>query len=290
MIKELKTLLAVASEGTFAAAGNKIGLTQAAVSAQIQRLEQELGLQLFERVGRTAQLNQTGLGVLDQAKEIIERYHQLGTSSRLEDSKQMLTMGAITTIQRCILPSALASFHQQHINCHSRVLPGVSMDLFDKVDAGELDLAIIILPTFNLLPDLAWRPLIRQPFRLIAPKTFAVKDWQTALIDLPFIRYDRTSFGGRQVDRWLQRVQINVNEKCEVDEISALVKLVELGVGIGMVPQTDEYLDWGPNIQEIPLGELGFEREIGVVYKKQALGNRLIQDMLIVLQKATQGV
>ena len=44
MIKELKTLIAVAREGTFAAAGNRIGLTQAAVSAQIQRLEAELGV------------------------------------------------------------------------------------------------------------------------------------------------------------------------------------------------------------------------------------------------------
>jgi len=49
MIKELKTLIAVAREGTFAAAGNRIGLTQAAVSAQMQRLEAELGFQIFDR-------------------------------------------------------------------------------------------------------------------------------------------------------------------------------------------------------------------------------------------------
>ena len=54
MIRELKTFIAVAREGTFAAAGQKIGLTQAAVSAQMQRLEAELGFVLFDRTGRSA--------------------------------------------------------------------------------------------------------------------------------------------------------------------------------------------------------------------------------------------
>ncbi|EPM97022.1 LysR family transcriptional regulator, partial [Pseudomonas syringae pv. actinidiae ICMP 18804] len=60
MIKELKTLIAVAREGTFAAAGDRIGLTQAAVSAQMQRLEAQLGVELFDRKGRSAQLNRMG--------------------------------------------------------------------------------------------------------------------------------------------------------------------------------------------------------------------------------------
>ena len=57
MIRELKTLIAVAREGTFAAAAHKIGLTQAAVSAQIARLESELGMELFDRTGRSANLH-----------------------------------------------------------------------------------------------------------------------------------------------------------------------------------------------------------------------------------------
>ncbi|MDG4870303.1 LysR family transcriptional regulator, partial [Guyparkeria sp. 1SP6A2] len=52
MIRELKTLVAVAQHGTFAAAGQQTGLTQAAVSAQMKRLEAELGVTLFERSGR----------------------------------------------------------------------------------------------------------------------------------------------------------------------------------------------------------------------------------------------
>ena len=74
MIRELKTLIAVAQEGTFAAAGNKIGLTQAAVSAQMKRLEQELGIALFERKGRAAILTQRGQETLKQAHTLLTLY------------------------------------------------------------------------------------------------------------------------------------------------------------------------------------------------------------------------
>ena len=78
MIRELKTFIAVAREGTFAAAGQRIGLTQAAVSAQMQRLEAELGFDLFDRTGRAAHLNKRGQQLLLQAQELLHMYSTLG--------------------------------------------------------------------------------------------------------------------------------------------------------------------------------------------------------------------
>ena len=72
-------MIAVAREGTFAAAGNKIGLTQAAVSAQMQRLEAELGFALFDRSKRSARLNTIGRETLSQAVELVSLYGNLGS-------------------------------------------------------------------------------------------------------------------------------------------------------------------------------------------------------------------
>ena len=60
MIRELKTFICVAQKGTFAAAGQHVGLTQSAVSAQIKNLEDTLGVKLFDRTGRAATLNSAG--------------------------------------------------------------------------------------------------------------------------------------------------------------------------------------------------------------------------------------
>ncbi|WP_016835776.1 LysR family transcriptional regulator [Herbaspirillum lusitanum] len=267
MIKELKTLIAVAREGTFAAAGNKIGLTQAAVSAQMQRLESEIGQPLFERDGRTLRLNSIGRDVLAQAQELILRYDNLGRTTDGLGTTRLITIGAIASMQRSLLPGALAAFYQKIPDCRTRVIPGLSMELLNLVDAGEIDLAAVIRPPFSLQRDLHWTTLASEPFRLIVPNTVKGDDWQEILSTHPFIRYDRASYGGRQVDRFLRSKLFTPNERCEVDELDAIVKLVANDVGIALVPETSGHQQWPTGVRAIQLGEHTFHRDIGLVHR-----------------------
>src|SRR5262245_26475895 len=159
MIRELKTLVAVAREGTFSAAGEKVGLTQAAVSAQMQRLEEELGFALFDRTGRSARLNAMGQQTLAQAQELLRLYDNLGSRDVGQRATVLLSIGAIASVQQSRLPDALARFHKEAPGCRTRVVPGLSMELLDLVDAGEIDMAAIIRPPFSLQSDLRWTTL-----------------------------------------------------------------------------------------------------------------------------------
>lgn len=266
MIRELKTLIAVAQEGTFAAAGNKIGLTQAAVSAQMKRLEAELGAVLFERKGRVAILTQRGQETLKQAHELLTLYSTLGASNTDQPATQRVNIGAIASIQRSLLPDALASFHHTYRECRTRVVPGLSMELVNQVDAGELDMAVIIRPPFSLHSDLRWTPLAHEPFRLIVPRHIQGDQWRELLIGQPFVRYDRASFGGRQVDRFLRDNHCKVREVCEVDELEAIVKLVAKGIGVALVPQAMAQQWWSEEVRAIDLGERTFHRDVGLIH------------------------
>lgn len=206
MIRELKTLIAVAREGTFAAAGLKVNLTQAAVSAQMQRLEAELGYEIFERKGRNAQLNRRGQQILAQAQEVIRLYNSLGSSALGAAPTVQVEVGAIASVQRTLLPQALAQFHGARPECRTRIIPGLSLELLSAVDAREIDIAVIIRPPFELQSDLHWTTLASEPYRLIVPAGLADGEWTEMLSTQPFIRYDRSSFGGRQVDRFLQNL------------------------------------------------------------------------------------
>ncbi|MBN3766312.1 LysR substrate-binding domain-containing protein [Burkholderia sp. Ac-20365] len=267
MIRELKTLIAVAQEGTFAAAGNRIGLTQAAVSAQMQRLEAEMGFALFDREGRTARLNATGQQLLVQAQEVVRLYSNLSSTVAETTASVRVNIGAIASVQRTWLPDALARFHEQCPGCRTRVLPGLSMELINLVDAGEIDIAAIIRPPFSFQSDLRWTSLAQEPFRLIVPRGVKGKDWAELLADQPFIRYDRASFGGRQVDRFLRRMHFTVREVCELDELEAIVRLVENGVGVAIVPQTATYRRWPAKVRAVDLGHHTFHRDIGLVHR-----------------------
>ena len=266
MIRELKTLIAVAREGTFAAAGAKIGLTQAAVSAQLQRLQAELGVSLFDRAGRAAKLNQIGHQTLLQAQELIRLYDNLGSAAAGAPAA-VVNIGAIASVQRALLPDALAEFHRQCPDSRTRVLPGLSMALVNMVDAGEIDMAAIIRPPFPLHSDLRWTTLTSEPFRLIVPRAVAGDDWTELLSSQPFVRYDRASFGGRQVDRKLREMHLRPRDVCEVDELEAIVKLVANGVGVALVPQTAAHKRWPAAVRAIDLGAHTFHRDIGLVHR-----------------------
>lgn len=267
MIKELKTLIAVAREGTFAAAGNRIGLTQAAVSAQMQRLEAELGFEIFDRKGRSAHLNKMGQQILLQAQDLLRLYDNLGSTAVGLPPSVLVNLGAIASVQRSYLPDALARFHQRCPYCRTRVIPGLSMELVNLVDTGEIDMAVVIRPPFSLQSDLRWTTLALEPYRLIVPRDVAGDDWTQLLSSQPFIRYDRSSFGGRQVDRFLRQMHFNLREVCELDELEAIIKLVENGVGVALVPQTSPDFEWPAGVRAFDLGQHTFHRDIGLVHR-----------------------
>ena len=267
MIRELKTFMAVAREGTFASAGEKIGLTQAAVSAQMQRLEAELGFQLFDRTGRSARLNAMGHQTLAQAQELLRLYGNLGSSNAGQRATVLLNIGAIASVQRSLLPDALGKFHKQVPSCRTRVVPGLSMELLNLVDAGEIDMAAIIRPPFSLHSDLRWSRLAHEPFRLLVPRHVDGDDWAELLSNQPFVRYDRASFGGRQVDRFLRSAHLSVQQVCELDELDAIVRLVANGVGVALVPQTATHRRWPAAVRAIDLGPHTFHRDIGLVHR-----------------------
>jgi DNA-binding transcriptional LysR family regulator len=267
MIAELKTLVAVAREGTFAAAGQRIGLTQAAVSAQMKRLETELGFTLFDRTGRSARLNRRGQQTLAQAQELIQLYGQLGSRQRAKGQAVFVALGAIASVQQALLPTAIAKFHRQWPGSRTRIVPGLSTALLNAVDAGEIDAAVIIRPPFALHSDLRWTPLAREPFRLLVPRAVTSDDWAALLTSAPFIRYDRGSFGGRQVDRFLRAMRLNVREVCEVDELDAIVRLVASGLGVALLPQTTDRRRWPAGVRAIDLGARTFHRDIGLVHR-----------------------
>ena len=277
MVAELKTLIAVVRYGSFAAAGAHIGLTQSAVSSQIQRLEESLGLALFDRTRRSAVLNKAGARVLVRAEQIVSLVSQLGDPVAEDELASTLRIGAIASVQSTLLPRALALLRKQSPKLLVNIAPGVSMKLMDQLDTAEIDAAIMIRPPFGTLPEMIWQPLIHEPFKLLVRSETKGRDWRALLESQPFLRYDRTSFGGRLVTRFLRDNRIKVQESIELDEIAGLTNLVSEGLGVALVPMVEAYLPLPPNVRAVSLGEKTFYREIGILRKGKSTHGLVIQ-------------
>src|SRR5471032_825996 len=116
MMRELKTFLAVVRFGTFASAGAHIGLTQSAVSAQIQRLEEDLGFPLFDRTGRSATLNAAGKQTVDTAEELLSVYAAWPPGAAQRNSPACCEWG--------LLLRRRLRFSSVQLNCSARRHPG----------------------------------------------------------------------------------------------------------------------------------------------------------------------
>ncbi|MFC3695234.1 LysR family transcriptional regulator [Chenggangzhangella methanolivorans] len=264
MIAELRTLVAVARHGTFTGAGERIGLTQAAVSGHVKRLEERLGFELFERTGRSARLNAAGLRTVDRARRIIELVDGLGAPEGSE-AEARLRVGAIASVQATLLAAALGRFRALRPKTHVRVVPGVSLHLLDQLDAGDLDMAVIVRPPFDLPPRFAWRTAVREPIALLVPQAVEGDDWRALVRSQPFVRYDRTSFGGRQVDALLRVEGLEPSEAAELDELPAIAAMVAVGVGVALAPVSPFGPPPPPGVRVVAVGPSPRHRELGVV-------------------------
>lgn len=268
MLRELKTFVAVARHGTFAAAGQHVGLTQSAVSAQMRVLEQSLGLRLFDRSGRAAVLNAAGRHALPLAEQMLALYAEMARPEAAGEWRGELRVGAIASLQTGLLPEALPRFRERAPGIELKLLPGVSLDLLSRVDAGELDLALLIRPPFEQPKELQLLALAREPFVLVVPAELPGDDPLQLLASQPFVRYDRSSFGGRQVSRFLREQQLQVREALELDELEAIVRMVEAGLGVALIPLAGLWRERGTRVRVIELGELTFHRELVALVRR----------------------
>src|SRR6202022_153592 len=136
----------------------------------------------------------------------------------------------IASAQISFLPAALERFRHELPAWRIRVVPGGALNLLGQVDAGEIDMAVIIKPPFALPSELEWPTLATEPFVLLVPSKLARRPWRELIRSEPFIRYDRRSFGGRQVDRFLRRARLTVHDAIELDELQGIVQLVARGL------------------------------------------------------------
>ena len=289
MIPELRTFIAVARHGTFAAAGERIGLTQSAVSSQIKRLEESLGFELFDRTGRSATLNAAGGETLARAEEIVALFARLGELPHDENVHGLLRIGAIASVQSSLLARALVPFRKKFPQLRLRIVPGVSMHLMNQLDAGEIDTAIMIRPPFGMLPELTWQALVREPYMLVVPAAARGNDWRALIQENPFLRYERTSFGGRMVERFLRSMHLVVQDSIELDEIQGMVQMVANGLGVALMPMVEAHLPLPDEVRAISLGEHTFYREIGILQRAPKVSQPVVSQLAQCLRDAAEG-
>jgi DNA-binding transcriptional LysR family regulator len=146
----------------------------------------------------------------------------------------------------------------------------------------------MVRPPFGLQSELSWYSLAHEPLVLLVPSSLADCDWREALQSWPFIRYERTSFGGRVVDQFLRKAGLQVQEAMEVDEIDALIRAVEVGIGLSIAPLKTTHIPLPKGVRALPIDGVSLYREIGVAVRINRKHPIIVDRLIELLQSNVQ--
>jgi DNA-binding transcriptional LysR family regulator len=138
-LRQLTTLVAIAEEGTFSRAANRLGYAQASVSKQIGTLERLLGGSVFDRPGgpRPVQLTPLGAVVLEHGRELLSKAAALGDAvERFKAGDGRIDIGTMQSVSNVILPAVIRRLKQEHPDCEIRL----SETEQDEAQIGDRDL------------------------------------------------------------------------------------------------------------------------------------------------------
>lgn len=144
-LRQLEYFVAVAEEQNFTRAAERVHISQSGVSAQIRRLEQELGAELFDRSGRTATLTAAGRAALEHARTALAATGALAQAVGEVTGliRGRLTVGMVVGCTLTPLFDALAAFHRAHPGVEIALLEDNSDRLVHAVRTGAVDLALV---------------------------------------------------------------------------------------------------------------------------------------------------
>lgn len=284
----LKTLIAVEENNTFSAAADAVFVTHAAVSQQMKALEQMWQISIFDRSKRTPELTPVGRALVARARKIVRDYDNLALSVIGDDGlKGELLLGAVPTTLTGLVPLAISTLKDRFRELHVRVVPGLTLQLFNQVERGTIDAAIISKPN-SLLKTHNWADIASEPLQLLASEQTTSDDPIILLENNPFIRFSRDAVVGNMIENWLLERNIQVTDIMELESLEAISSMVLSNLGVSIAPRPCVQSMNPLPLKRIALADDGPMRHLGLISRKDTAKNRVIDEVFRVLLDAAE--
>lgn len=243
-IRDLELFLHLADSLHFSRTGELMHMSPSAVSRSVQRMEAQLGCRLLERDKRQVRLTEAGRRFRDYARGAHLQWEALQAELQ-SDGRQLhgeISLYCSVTAAYSVLSVLLQAFRNRHPGIELKVHTGGYEDAIERVQAGDEDLAVAARPE-RLPAKLRFLTLSHTPLLFIAPNVpstaaelLAQADTDPPWAQLPFVMSER-GLARQQLDQWLRQQGIRPRIYAQVSGHEAIVSMVGLGLGVGVVPE-----------------------------------------------------
>ena len=293
-ITQLKYTLAVAEHGNFTTASEKCFVTQPTLSMQVQKLEEELGVTIFNRSTKPLQVTEVGEKVLNQARKIIEESTRM--NDVISEEKGIiggtLKVGIIPTVTSTLLPLFLNIFTKKHKNVDLKIEEFNTETIVQKLEDNSIDCAIAATPLSN--DKVIERPLYYEPFVAYVPKHHSLSGNKYLEIDDLtngdlLILQDGHCFRN-QVLNLCSLEDLNKQYELKSGSFETLINLSNNGPWMTIIPYLHSNNLSPKNIENIiPFQDPAPAREISMIYSKSQLKLPVINALMSNISSVIRG-
>ncbi|WP_295317574.1 LysR family transcriptional regulator [Roseobacter sp.] len=278
-IRMLRTLIAIDDHKTFSAAADAVFVTHAAVSQQMRALEENWGVQIFDRTRRTPELTPVGRALVARAREVVRGYDQILPSVTGETGVSgEVALGALPTTLTTLVPQVISLLMARHPDVHVHLNPGLTTAMISQLERGALDVALITRPE-TLPPDLEFMEIAEEPVQLLASLETQSDDPLELLSSHSFIRFNRDAVVGHMIETWLQKKGIRVNETMELDSLEAISSMVHANLGVAMAPRRCVRVRNPLALKRLSLGPDAPVRRLGLAHRRDNPRSRILSEL-----------
>jgi DNA-binding transcriptional LysR family regulator len=286
---QIETFLAVAREGSFSRAAQKLFRTQPAVSQTIRRLEQELGEPLFDRSSREGILTDAGLALMDYAERMLnlrtEALTAIQSLRQLERGRLAISANEFTCLY--LLP-ILDDFRHHHPMVQVCVQRTLASRVANEVQNRNAELGVLTFKPDD--PTLRSMVVYRDELAFVVPPRHPLARARQASIRQlgaeMFVAHNVPSPYRAKVIETFARRKVPLHMDVELPSIEAIKKFVASGNGVALLPMiaVESEVARG-DLVHVPVPELRFERKLRVVFGRSAALSHAARAFLAIAQE-----
>ncbi len=289
-LRQLEMFQAIVETGSFTRAGEKLFVSQSAISRQIKLLEEELGDQIFRRIHKKIYLTPAGDVLLRYSRRIFGELRLM--KSEIADLTHLrrgrLHLAGGMSVCTYLFPELLKEFRGRYPNIEVRIATGITEEILRMLRANEIDLALLSLPFHD--PDLEVIPALSEELVLVMDETHPLAGEReirfSDLTPYTFIHFERGSNTRKLVDRILDEEGVQFRNTMELQNVEITKPLVARGLGISFVPFPAVAADRASRgLIHRRIGGRRIRRRMGWVHLKSDYMSRTVKKLLSLFEE-----
>jgi DNA-binding transcriptional LysR family regulator len=238
VLEDLRALVEFSRAGSIAAAANRLFRTPSAITRQVQRLESALGAELLDRSVKPPRLNSLGSRVLEQARDLLQRTESLKSlTSGDTEPRGLLRIGFSHPLAERTLMDPILALTEKYPQVRVRLLSELTAELYHRLLAGELDVAVVLLPEGRSAPaPLVTNVIASDRMEIVQGAAARFGDDWKSLGKAPWVlNPPGCPLRARLIDR-MERDGYTPLIAAEIHNMHLQLAYVQSGYGVGLLP------------------------------------------------------